>query len=82
MLPKEKLNKMKTFKDKNPIGSELDKKTIERFITQQEQILNLLDKSKEIDLNKTKTAISISKLIKLPYLFKLCHLGGIIEILN
>ena len=65
MLPKEKLNKMKTFKDKNPIGSKLDKSTIERFISQQEQILNLLDKSREIDLNKTKTAISISKLIKL-----------------
>lgn len=65
MLPKEKLNKMKTFKDKNPIGSKLDKSTIERFIQQQEQILNLLDISKEIDLNKTKTDISISKLIKL-----------------
>lgn len=65
MLPKEKLNKMKTFKDKNPIGSKLDKSTIERFILQQEQILNLLDKAREIDLNKTKTAISISKLIKL-----------------
>lgn len=65
MLPKEKLNKMKTFKDKNPIGSGLDKRTIERFINQQEQLLNLLDKSKEIDLNKIKTAISISKWIKL-----------------
>ena len=65
MLPKEKLNKMKTFKDKNPLGSKLDKSTIERFIQQQEQILNLLDKSREIDLNKTKTEISISKLIKL-----------------
>lgn len=65
MLPKEELNKMKTFKDKNPIGSKLDKDTIERFISQQEQILSLLGKSREIDLNKTKTAISISKLIKL-----------------
>ena len=65
MLPKEKLNKMKTFKDKNPIGSKFDKTTIERFVSQQEKILNLLDKSREIDLNKTKTAISISKLIKL-----------------
>lgn len=65
MLPKEKLYKMNTFKDKNPIGSKLDKKTIERFIQQQEKILNLLDTSREIDLNKTKTNISISKLIKL-----------------
>tara|TARA_R110002111_G_scaffold259107_1_gene328828 strand:+ start:28 stop:561 length:534 start_codon:yes stop_codon:yes gene_type:complete len=65
MLPKEKLNKMKTFKDKDPIGSTLNKKVIERFITQQEQILTLLDQSRKIDLNKTKTAISISKWIKL-----------------
>ena len=65
MLPKEKLNKMKTFNDKNPIGSKLDKLTIERFILQQKEMLNLLEKSKKIDLNKTKTAISISKFIKL-----------------
>ena len=65
MLPKEKLNKMKTFKDKNPIGSKLDKSTIDNFILQQEQILNLLEKAREVDLNKTKTAISISKWIKL-----------------
>ena len=65
MLPREKLNKMKTFKDKNPFGSTLDKSTIERFLSQQKQILNLLDKSRQIDLNKTKTAISISKWIKL-----------------
>lgn len=65
MLPKEKLNKMKTFKDKNPIGSALDKTTIARFIIQQEQLLTLLDNSRKIDLNTTKTAISISKLIKL-----------------
>jgi len=65
MLPKEKVNKMKTFADKDPINSRLDKSTIDRFINQQEQILILLDRSKEIDLNKTKTAISISKWIKL-----------------
>ena len=65
MLPKEDLNKMKTFKDKNPIGSKLDKSIIERFILQQKQLVNLLDKSRAIDLNKTKTAISISKLITL-----------------
>lgn len=65
MLPKDKLNKMKTFKDKNPLGSELDKTTITRFISQQDQMLNLLVKSREIDLNKTKTTTSISNLIKL-----------------
>lgn len=65
MLPKEKLNKMRTFQDKNPMGSDLDKRTITRFIHQQEQLVNLLHKSTAIDLNKTKTAISISKWVKL-----------------
>ncbi|NMH88660.1 DinB family protein [Flavivirga algicola] len=65
MLPKEKLNKMKTFKDKNPIGSDLDKRALERFLVQQEKMLKLLDKARHVSLNKTKTAISISKLFKL-----------------
>lgn len=65
MLPKEKLNKMKTFKDKNPAGSNLDKQTITRFLDQQKITLELLDKSNSVNLNKTKTAISISKWIKL-----------------
>lgn len=65
MIPKEKLNKMKTFKDKNPNGSILDKTTLERFLTEQEKMLELLNKAKNINLNKTKTSISITKLIKL-----------------
>ena len=65
MLPKEKLNKMKTFNDKNPMGSFLDKTTLQRFLNQQEQLLDLLNMAGKIDLNKTKTAISISKWIKL-----------------
>jgi hypothetical protein len=65
MLPKAKLNKMKTFKDKNPLNSHLDIRTIERFINQQIKILDLLDRARNISLNKEKTAISISKLIKL-----------------
>ncbi|CAM3938785.1 DinB family protein [Flavobacterium antarcticum] len=65
MVPKKPLKKMKTFKDKNPIGSELDQTTISRFIKQQEVLLQLLEKAKTVDLSKIKTAISISKLIKL-----------------
>lgn len=61
----EDLNKMKTFKSMNPINSKLNIKTLEKFISQQHQIIELLDKSKSINLDKTKTAISISKLIKL-----------------
>jgi hypothetical protein len=65
MLPKEKLNKMKTFKDKNPSGSDLKVDTIDRFIAQQKEMLDLLDKARSVDLNKTKTSISITKFLKL-----------------
>nr|WP_062056308.1 DinB family protein [Aquimarina longa] len=65
MLPKEKLNKMKTFQDKNPINSDLDKKCIHRFILQQQKTIELLNLASKKDLNKIKTSISISKWIKL-----------------
>ncbi|MFC3161565.1 DinB superfamily protein [Chryseobacterium arachidis] len=65
MLPNKKLNAMKTFKSMNPIHSELNIQVIHEFIQQQSQLLDLLEKSKNIDLNTTKTSISISKLIKL-----------------
>lgn len=65
MLPKEKLNKMKTLKVSNPIHKPLDKSFIEEFISQQNKMLELLEKSKTVDLERTKTSISISKLFKL-----------------
>ncbi|MDP9961619.1 DinB family protein [Chryseobacterium lathyri] len=65
MLPKEKLNKMKTFKNMNPVHSQLDKEVIKEFIKQQCQLIELLEKAKETDLNTVKTSISISKLIRL-----------------
>ncbi|KAA2220702.1 DinB family protein [Chryseobacterium sediminis] len=65
MLPKENLNKMKTFKTMNPIHSQLNKRVVDEFISQQKQLLELLEKAHHIDLGNTKTSISISKLIKL-----------------
>lgn len=47
------------------MGSKLDKSTIDRFIVQQQKMLELLIKSKSVSLNKTKTSISISNFIKL-----------------
>jgi hypothetical protein len=61
----EDLNKIKTFKSMNPLNSELDIQTLDKFINQQHQIIELLDKSKNVNLDKTKTSISISTLIKL-----------------
>ena len=56
---------MKTFKHKNPTGRMLSPKTIDRFISQQTEFLKLLDQSKSVSLSRTKTAISISRFIKL-----------------
>lgn len=65
MLPKKKLNKMKTFKDKNPLNSNLDRSTVDRFIHQQKKLMEYLDQSRSISLNKEKTKISITAWIKL-----------------
>ncbi len=65
MLPNDKPKKMKTFESMNPIYSKIDKEVLDVFIAQQNQLLELLKASQAISLNKTKTAISISKLIKL-----------------
>ena len=65
MLPKEKLNKMKTFKDKNPLNAKLDKSVIEKFIDQQVKLLDLLNKSRNVNLNNVRIETSISSLIRL-----------------
>lgn len=65
MLPKERLNKMKTFKNMNPSGSDLGTEVITEFIRQQEQLLRLLENARNTHLGKIRTSISISKLIRL-----------------
>lgn len=65
MLPKKGFKKIKTFKDKNTLGRNLNRNVIQQFINQQLEIIELLNKSSVVDLNKVKTAISITKLLKL-----------------
>lgn len=65
MLPKAKLNAMKTFKDKNPLGANLDKSVIQVFLNQQKQLLQLLKESEKVSWNKTKVKISIANWIKI-----------------
>ncbi len=65
MLPKEKLNKMKTFKEMNPAGSQLSRGVLSKFCEQQRELLKLLQGAAKVDLSRVKTSISISKLIKL-----------------
>ncbi|MDT0552331.1 DinB family protein [Urechidicola vernalis] len=65
MLPRQPLNKMKTLKDKNPLGSALEHNCLEKFLIQQQELLKILDLVKHKSLNKIKTSISISKWLKL-----------------
>jgi len=65
MLPKDNLNKMKTFKDKDPIGKNLEVSEIKKFIEQQTKLLELLKKAESVSLNNTKVSTSISKWIKM-----------------
>lgn len=64
MLPKGKLNKMKTFKSKNPLNSDLGKVVIDEFIEQQNKLLFLLNKSRKISLNNIKIETTLSKWLK------------------
>ncbi len=65
MLPKEKLNKMKTFTSMNPLNSKLDKTTIDTFIKQLQTMLDLLQQCRNVNLSTVRTSISISSFIKL-----------------
>lgn len=63
MLPDAK--SMKTFSSMNPSGSKLDRAVLTTFIDQQNQMLELLERSKKVNMKKVKTSITISKWIKL-----------------
>lgn len=52
-------NKMKTFKDKNPIHSGVDRRVLTIFIDDQNEFIRLLEKSKQVDLNKTKVSLTL-----------------------
>lgn len=65
MLPGNHMKPMKTFKSKNPINQQLSKSTLHEFIAQQALMLELLEASKRISLNKVKIPTSISVLIRL-----------------
>ncbi|MGN7783198.1 DinB family protein [Niabella sp. 22666] len=65
MLPKEKLNNMKTFAAMNPLNSPIDRAVIDTFMLQLQTMLDLLQQCRSVNLNTIKTSISISSLIKL-----------------
>lgn len=65
MQPRQGMKKMKTFADKDPKHTNLDKQCLHTFIGQQQELLQLLTSAREVDLNRTKSSISITKLLTL-----------------
>ncbi|MBV7530696.1 DinB family protein [Chitinophaga sp. sic0106] len=65
MLPKAKPNNMKTFKAMNPQHALLGKDTLDTFLQQQQQLLEILQRCRHTNLTKVRTAISITPLLKL-----------------
>ncbi|MDE5438698.1 DinB family protein [Elizabethkingia meningoseptica] len=63
--PKEKLNKMKSPKEMNPLNSKLDTTTLDTFLQQLNHTISLLEQSNKISLNQTKIPVSIFRYIKL-----------------
>ena len=67
MKPRPKTRKVSTFKSANPINFSTppDRSVIATFIDQQEELLQLLKMAGGVDLTRTKTSISITRLIKI-----------------
>lgn len=65
MLPKPGFKTMNTFKEMNPLNADLDRSTLQEFADQLKQMLELLEMARSKNLNRIRTSISISKLIKL-----------------
>lgn len=65
ILPKAKLNKMRTFAEMNPINSMVGKEEIDVFIDNQKKLISLLDLSSKVSLTKTMIPTTISKFINM-----------------
>ena len=65
MEPREKVNKVKTFKSKNPLNTTLELSVIETFLNQQHKTLDLLEAARKVNLNTEKVQTSISRFIRL-----------------
>ncbi len=65
MQPQGKGRKMKTFNSMNPIGSQLDEAVLNKFIVQQNNMLELLQRAQRVNLQKNSTSTTLSRWIRL-----------------
>ncbi len=59
------IKKMKTAKTMNPVGADLGPETVDRFIDQQQKLLELLDRSRFYDLKRIRIRTTLSKFLSL-----------------
>jgi hypothetical protein len=64
-MKKRSMKKLKSPADKNPANSQLNSTTLDRFLKQLEKLEALLQQAATVDLTTTKTAITITRLIRL-----------------
>lgn len=72
--PKEYLKKMKTFQDMDPAGKALPEDVLEKFITYQQRLLELVNLAKTTNLNQRGVAVTFTSLIKLRQGDALCFM--------
>jgi len=60
MPPRQKLNKMKTFKSKDPIGANISRQVIAHFLEDQRQLLQLLVQARKVNLMKNRTPTTMA----------------------
>ena len=67
MKPGPKTRKIKAFRKTNPthFATAPDRSDVAEFVRQQEEMLELLELAAGVDLTRTKTSISLTRLIKL-----------------
>ena len=54
--------KMKTFKNMNPIKSSLSTTTLNKFIQQQNDFIQVIDQARKVHLTKTKCSLTIKRM--------------------
>ena len=64
MLPRPKMMKMNTPRDKNPANTGLPDQVVQRFLDHQKEMLRLLGIARKRNLNKIKVPLSLSKWIR------------------
>ena len=65
MMHPENTRKQKTFARMNPIHSALKKDVIERFLRNQEELINIINEVSKIDLNKASIPVEFLKILRM-----------------